>query len=148
MLTQDRLKSVLVYDPDTGVFTWAKDISYTIKKGDIPKTNRNGWLALSIGRKEYRQHRLAFLYMTGSIPEKIIHKNGKRDDNRWCNLVEGEAVEIKPKEEPDSDEMVYVNGYLVKLKDGCKTLGIDYNTALGRVNRGWDAQDAIEKAIE
>lgn len=34
------------------------------------------------------EHRLIFLYMTGTLPKYVDHKNRKKDDNRWCNLRE------------------------------------------------------------
>jgi hypothetical protein len=38
------------------------------------------------GYKSYA-HRLAFLYMTGSLPPADVdHVNGVRNDNRWSNL--------------------------------------------------------------
>jgi len=47
----------------------------------------NGYLEAVINYVHYRLHRLAFLYMEGYLPEySVDHKNGKRDDNRWCNL--------------------------------------------------------------
>src|SRR5690606_167269 len=37
--------------------------------------------------KLHQAHRLAFLYMTGEMPEKVVdHINGDRSDNRWENL--------------------------------------------------------------
>ena len=34
----------------------------------------------------YFTHRLAFLYMTGSIPKEVDHINHVKPDNRWKNL--------------------------------------------------------------
>jgi hypothetical protein len=87
MLTQERLKEVLCYNPMTGVFTRAKAVKQT-KIGDIAGSrNTKGYLHIMIDNKFYTAHRMAFLYMLGYFPESDVdHKNGVRDDNRWCNL--------------------------------------------------------------
>lgn len=87
-LTQARLKDLLRYDPDTGLFTWRCTIGGWIKEGKVAggKTNQ-GYIKIKIDRKWYRAHRLAFLYMEGKFPGDIVdHINRVRDDNRWCNL--------------------------------------------------------------
>jgi hypothetical protein len=49
--------------------------------------NDNGYRRISIHGKRYYAHRLAFLYMNGSLPESDTdHINHCRDDNRWDNL--------------------------------------------------------------
>lgn len=90
MLTQAKLKELLDYDPDTGVFTRKT----TPKKGLWEKgqpagsVNKvNGYTEVWVDGKSYTGHRLAFLYMTGAFPERNVdHLNLNRSDNRWCNL--------------------------------------------------------------
>lgn len=79
-MLQEQLKAVLRYDPETGIFT---RLSNGAIAGSI-KTK--GYRYIGIGSRRYRAHRLAFLYMTGSMPKQVDHKNGIRDDNRWENL--------------------------------------------------------------
>ncbi len=87
-LTQERLKELLVYDPDTGIFTSKVDRSTNVKVGDACETlSHYGYLQVYIDGRVYKLHRLAFLYMEGYMPEyEVDHKNGVRVDNRWCNL--------------------------------------------------------------
>jgi len=89
-LTQEYLKGLLHYDPDTGIFKYIRSPQYSISFGDIAGSKQlSGYLSININGKSYRLHRLAWLYMTGSFPkEQIDHINHKRDDNRWCNLRE------------------------------------------------------------
>jgi len=89
LLTQEMLKNIIHYSPETGIFTWAKPrqgIKITDKVGTLKP---NGYILILINSKLYRAHRLAWLYMTSNWPENDIdHINGKRDDNRFCNLRE------------------------------------------------------------
>lgn len=60
-----------------------------MKAGDIAGTvdKTNGYRRIAIDGKRYAAHRLAWLYMTGVLPEELIdHENRQRDDNRWANL--------------------------------------------------------------
>lgn len=94
MLTPTLLKAALDYDPSTGIFRWKTDRRAPIRAGDIAGTyNAKGYRQITLGRT-YGAHRLAWLYMTGAWPvEQIDHKNGIRDDNRWCNLREATNAE-------------------------------------------------------
>ena len=85
-LTQERLKKLLHYDPETGIFIRLVKTSF-IKIGDIAGYHSHGYITFSVDGKEYLAHRLSFLYMEGYFPENDVdHINRIRDDNRWCNL--------------------------------------------------------------
>lgn len=88
MITQERLKEVLNYNPDTGLFTRLVRTAYCTKVGDIAGTlDGNGYIAIRIDYKQYPAHRLAFLYMTGKWPENDTdHADGVRSNNKWTNL--------------------------------------------------------------
>lgn len=88
MITQERLKELLHYDPETGVFTWRIRTSNRVKVGDVAgSAAAYGYLEIGIDGVTAKSHRLAFLYMTGEWPEHDVdHINGIRTDNRWANL--------------------------------------------------------------
>lgn len=86
-LTQARLKELLSYDPETGVFLHRTPRGRR-KVGDPCGTpGAAGYTALRVQGRNYRRHRLAWLYVTGSWPEvEIDHRNGDRRDDRFHNL--------------------------------------------------------------
>lgn len=90
MLTQEKLKSLFHYDPDTGIFTRISEVHgrYGAIGNAVGYPTDRGYLRTKIKGKQYKMHRLAFLYMTGRMPEIVDHINRIRDDNRWCNLRE------------------------------------------------------------
>ena len=89
-ITQEYLKSILSYDPETGLFTWLVQKGARALVGSIAGTIRNnGYLKINIDKQLYYAHRLAHLYMTGEWPKNHIdHINGIKNDNHWCNLRE------------------------------------------------------------
>ena len=90
-ITQDLIRSLFQYDPNTGTFLRTHKISYIgnlypIVPTAITHTNQNGYYRTSVYRRLYLVHRLIFIYMTGRQPKKTDHINGNKQDNRWANL--------------------------------------------------------------
>lgn len=87
MITQSELKKLLHYNPDSGIFTWLVSRRGTAKAGTVAGfINCGGYLIISVKGKQYKAHRLAFLYMEGDIPVQVDHKNHVKNDNSWNNL--------------------------------------------------------------
>jgi hypothetical protein len=91
--TQQNLKLLCHYDPETGSFMRIRKITWTgniIDCKSVPsKTTHFGYYQMNIFGRPYAVHRLIFLYMTGSFPKHDVdHINGDRTDNRWINLRE------------------------------------------------------------
>ncbi len=87
-VTVERVKELLDYDPETGVFTWKVDRGPKARKGDTAGwLEKSGYLNIRLGKKNYRAHRVAWAVFTGGWPElDIDHINGVRIDNRIANL--------------------------------------------------------------
>ncbi len=106
-ITQETLKKLLHYEPQTGVFTWLLRPIETIDGGKysaervqaLMQSRDAGKEAGSFDKKGYRRifmlgfsypaSSLAVLYMTGVYPEELVdHENLDKGDNRWVNLRE------------------------------------------------------------
>jgi len=89
ILTQSRLKELLHYDPETGIFTWKVKRKGTDGIGSVAGglCHKSGYHRIGINYKRYRLHRLAWLYVYGEFPpDHMDHINHDRADNRIINL--------------------------------------------------------------
>jgi hypothetical protein len=88
-ITFDELKRVLNYDALTGLFTWNISKRGAHKGDQVGSADKNGYIIIRINSKQYKAHRLAWLYMTGGWPkDQIDHVNGIASDNTFSNLRE------------------------------------------------------------
>jgi hypothetical protein len=90
MLTAERVREVLNYDPETGIFTWRKKTGRKAKIGKAAGViHSSGRVFMSVDGHKSFGHRIAWLHVTGEWPAEgmtIDHINGDPSDNRWCNL--------------------------------------------------------------
>ena len=89
-LTAEQLRSILHYDPATGIFTWKVGCSSRVKVGYIAGSlDGDGYLRIRLQSRKYQAHRLAWLYVYGVWPkDQLDHINRNRSDNRISNLRE------------------------------------------------------------
>lgn len=83
-LTAEALKELVHYDPVSGLFRWVTASRF----GQPAGRPNNGYMRLSLGKwGTMYAHRLAWLYMTGEMPEKHVdHIDCERSNNAWSNL--------------------------------------------------------------
>lgn len=86
-LTQERLRELLDYDPETGFFTWVTRRNGIHVGQTAGHVNNHGYVQIRIDGRSYQAHRLAWLWMVGALPtDHVDHINRDRADNRWGNL--------------------------------------------------------------
>lgn len=86
-LTQDQLKELFGYDPETGIFTNRIKRREALVGKVAGHKDGNGYLVISIYGDRYKAHRLAWMYVYGGFPPNLIdHINGNKTDNRIANL--------------------------------------------------------------
>ena len=85
-LSLEALRSLLHYDPETGLFFWLKSAHRRDTSKPAGFSNGKGYLQIRIGKERYLLSRLAWFYVYGEWPVEIDHVNRNRDDNRLVNL--------------------------------------------------------------
>ncbi len=90
-VTRDMIMAVMVYDRETGIFTWRCSSGYgacaVIAGTPAGTLNPNGYIQIGFGGRMYKAHRLAFMCEMGTWPEgEVDHADGDKSNNRWSNL--------------------------------------------------------------
>lgn len=90
-MTQERLKQLVTYDPETGEFTgnyFGNVIGYDHKPAKAKTTYRR----IKLDGKNYSAHRMAWLYVHGDKPKEIDHRDRDGSNNRLDNLRVADRV--------------------------------------------------------
>jgi hypothetical protein len=92
MITQERLRKLVNYDPETGIFTSIyrrRKVAVGSHLGHI----NNDYVRMTIdGHRDYG-HRFAVLYMKGYLPPFVDHRDLDGLNNKWENLRECDRVQ-------------------------------------------------------
>ena len=131
ILTQKRLKECLSYDPETGVFLWKVSLNSLSRVGAIAGRICNGQRQIGLDYELYSAANLAWLYMTGELPENFIdHIDRNGDNNKFTNLREATRTQNA------HNRRAFKNG----------TSGYKGVTAAGKSGR-WRSQITINKVF-
>lgn len=89
-LTQERLKYLLDYNQELGIFTWKIAPSNFVKVGAFAGSpNSDGYLQVKIDGNHYYVSRLVWFYCKGSWPtDKLDHIDQNKINNKLDNLRE------------------------------------------------------------
>ena len=95
LISAERLRQVLAYDPQTGLFTWLERLTNKIQVGDVaghvdPST---GYRRIGVDNVCHHAHRLAWLYVYGCLPLHVDHIDGDQSNNKIANLREATVSE-------------------------------------------------------
>ena len=154
--TQERLREILQYDPETGSFYWAVDCNRLVRKGDkagfvVKKGGDRSYVLIQINGVVYRAHNIAWIYVYGGIPDHLhidhidrIGTNNKISNLRLATRAQNDA---NKKAKPNS------NGYRGVHKNNKKWMSqISINGVceyLGTFDSPSEAHEAYKKrAIE
>lgn len=96
-MTQDDLKELLDYDPNTGLFHWRVNPPRGRRlKGKVAGTKKShkGYVTILIHRRRYKAHNLVWLYVHGKWPaDQLDHIDRDGTNNAVSNLREATASE-------------------------------------------------------
>jgi hypothetical protein len=120
-LTQEQVKAVLKYDPETGLFFRKMPKS---RRHPVPRLilmgsfDCKGYVRVGVAGGNYPSHRIAWLYMTGEWPSgEIDHINRVKSDNRWANLREATSAENQANTPARKNN---ISGFKGASRVGCK----------------------------
>ena len=89
MITQERVRELLEYDQDTGVFRWRRTVGKRLSgtvAGHQKHCPKDRYWMIMLDGKRYMAHRLAYLYIYGYIPKVVDHVDNDPLNNRIRNL--------------------------------------------------------------
>lgn len=148
-ISQDYLKSILSYNPETWIFIWLVDKSIRSKRGSIAGSIRkSGYRVICISGNWCLAHRLAWIYTYGYWPKNNTdHINTIRSDNRISNLRECTASQNGMNRAAQSNNIVGLKGvsrHMAKFKSRiCVNGNVKY---LGVFVTPEEAHEAYRKA--
>ena len=100
ILTQEYVRSLFHYDPETGVLTWkerprehfaTKSAMCSVNArfaGKVAGFDHFGYVRVLIDGSAYYAHRIIWLLVYGRMPENVDHIDGDGSNNRLANLRE------------------------------------------------------------
>ncbi len=86
MITQEQVRKLFDYNPETGRLTRKISASNQIAGTVCDCIGVHGYLMIGIDGKTCKGHRIIFLHVHGYLPNEVDHINNIKDDNRISNL--------------------------------------------------------------
>lgn len=127
-ISQEELKKLIKYEPESGRFIWIINASTRVRAGDVAGyvRKKDGYLVVRINGYGYSAHRLAWFYVNGVWPGIIDHKDRNPLNNAIANLREATTSQNGMNTGPSK---LNTSGYR----------GVTWNKAVGK----WQAQARV-----
>lgn len=86
-MTSEELKNELTYNPESGSFFWARAGQGRSVNNPAGDSNSIAGRRISLNGRKWRTPTLAWLYMSGSMPDGVVIPiDGNVRNDRWSNL--------------------------------------------------------------
>lgn len=152
IVTQDKVKQVLDYNPATGEFTWKVATSNRVKPGEVAGRlcKTLGYILIGIKSKTHLAHRLAWLYTYGEWPkQQVDHVDGNRSNNAIANLRDVSNRQNSSNRKCHRDgRLVGAVYYKANDKWGSKIVKDDKQHYLGLFDTEWEAHQMYRLTLE
>ena len=147
VVKQNLLMDLFNYSPESGVFTRLKSDSNRWPIGVAVGSDNSGkYKQIFINGKNHMAHRMAWLYVYGSMPDgHIDHINGIRHDNRICNLRVVTRTENNRNRCINKNNTSGVNGVSWCKRTESWLVTICINSKMKYLGRFKDKSEAIKK---
>lgn len=140
-LSAERLRELLEYDPDTGTFRWR--VSRGPRKAGAVAGCTDHYVQIMVDGKNYKGHRLAWLWMTGEWPaNEIDHKGGDGSDNRFDEIRPATSSQNKMNRKLIVSNTSGLKGAFLDKRDGRWYSRISVNGELTHLGRFETAEEA------
>jgi hypothetical protein len=155
-LTAEQLRTALIYDPATGIFTW-RDRPDMPKEWSIRWAGKaagyrrpNGHTVIAVYHINHHAHRLAWLYMTGKWPiGEVDHIDTDGGNNVWTNLRESTRRQNASNTRTKSTNTSGFKGVSRTRKRWMATITVNYRmTYLGTFDTKEEAHEAYVEAAK
>jgi hypothetical protein len=143
LLTTERLRELIDYDPATGLFRWrVRRVGVRFDKSP-GRSAENGYTQITVAGETHLAHRLAWLYMTGKWPkEQVDHIDGNRANNAIANLRECSARQNHWNKRTLSNNKSGLKGAWYNKHDKCWQSAIVVDGVWKRIGRFRTAEEA------
>lgn len=85
--SQERLRELLSYDPESGELRWLQSRGRAPVGSIAGHVGSGGYCRVKIDGSVHLAHRLIWLYQTGEWPEgELDHADRNGSNNRWANI--------------------------------------------------------------
>lgn len=113
------LDSQIKYNPTTGLFFWkcSGQGRKVFPNKPVGNANGQGYIEISINRKKFQAHRLAWFLSKGRWPEEVDHINHNISDNRLLNLREVTHSENQHNQKIHKNNTTGVHGVSYSKRD-------------------------------